>query len=64
MIAEIGLMIGLYIMTRMFQILLPQRERAQNVFVTVLAGITVVVTVFVIADLFIRGTANISASGY
>jgi len=64
MIAEIGLMVGLYIMTRMFQLLLPQAERRQNVFVTILAGITIVVTVFVIADLFIRGSAGISITGY
>ena len=64
MIAEIGLMAGLYIMTRMFQVLLPQGERRQNVFVTILAGITIVVTVFVIADLFIRGTASIPVTGY
>jgi hypothetical protein len=62
MIPQIGLMVGLYIMTRMFQLLLPQGERRQHVFVTILAGITVVVTVFVIADLFIRG-ASLSVTG-
>ena len=64
MIAEIGLMVGLYVVTRMFQLLLPQGERRQNVFVTILAGITIVVTVFVMADLFIRGAGNISLSTY
>lgn len=62
MIPEIGLMVGLYIMTRMVQIFLPQGERKQNVFVTILAGLTIVVTVFVIADFFIRG-ASLSVSG-
>jgi hypothetical protein len=62
MIPQIGLMVGLYIMTRMFQLLLPQGERRQHVFVTILAGITIVVTVFVIADLFIRG-ASLSVTG-
>ncbi|MFW6131315.1 MAG: hypothetical protein ACOC5F_01820 [Candidatus Aminicenantaceae bacterium] len=57
MIPEIGLMIGLYIMTRMFQLLLPQGERRQNVYVMVLAGITIVITVFVIANLFIKGAS-------
>jgi len=56
MVQEIGLVVGLYIMTRMFQLLLPQGERRQNMFVTILAGITIVVTVFVMADLFIRGS--------
>jgi hypothetical protein len=46
----------------MFLILLPQGERRQNIYVTILAGITIVVTVFVIADLFIRG-ARVSVSG-
>lgn len=64
MFPEIGLMVGLYIMTRMFQLLLPRGEQRQNVFVTILAGITIVVTVFVIADLFIRGMADISIAGY
>jgi len=62
MIPQIGLMVGLYILTRMFQLLLPEGEKRQNVFVTVLAGITVVVTVFVIADLFIRGS-SLSVTG-
>ncbi len=56
-------MVGLYIMTRMFQLLLPQEVQKQNTIVMILAGITVVVTVFVIADLFIRG-ATITASGF
>lgn len=56
MIQEIGLMVGLYIMTRMFQILLPQGERKPNIFVSIRSGITIVVTVFVMADLFIRGS--------
>lgn len=63
MIQEMGLMVGLYIMTRMFQLLLPQGERKQNIFVSILSGITIVVTVFVIADLFIRGS-SIAASGF
>jgi len=63
MIAEIGLMVGLYIVTRMFQLLLPQGERRQNIFVSILSGITIVVTVFVIADLFIRGF-SVPVSGF
>ncbi len=62
MIPEIGLMIGLYIMTRMFQLLLPQGERRQNVYVMILAGITIVITVFVIANLLIKG-ASVSVTG-
>ncbi|MBN2245471.1 MAG: hypothetical protein JW755_06470 [Candidatus Aminicenantes bacterium] len=63
MISEIGLMVGLYIMTRMLQILFPKKDQRQNIFVLILAGVTVVVTVFVIADLFIRGAGG-SLSGY
>jgi len=63
MIPEIGLMVGLYIMTRMFQLLLPQGVQKQNTVVMILAAITVVVTVFVMADLFIRG-ASFAASGF
>jgi hypothetical protein len=62
MVPEIGLMVGLYVITRMFQLLLPKGERRQNVFVTILAGITIVVTIFVIADLFIRG-GSVSVTG-
>jgi hypothetical protein len=64
MIPEIGLMVGLYIMTRMFQLLLPKGEQRENVFVTILAGITIAGAFFVIADLFNKGTANIFLSGY
>jgi hypothetical protein len=63
MFPEIGLMIGLYIVTRMFQILLPQATQRQNMIVMVFAGITVVVTVFVIALLFIAGV-DFAASGF
>lgn len=57
MIPEIGHKVGLCVTTRMFQLLLPQREQRQNVFVTILAGITLAVTAFVIAHLFISGAS-------
>jgi hypothetical protein len=62
MIPEIGLVVGLYIITRMFQLLLPKGERREHVFVTILAGITIVVAIFVMADLFIRG-GGLTVSG-
>lgn len=60
MIPEIGLMVGLYIVTRMFSILLRTGERREHAFIMILAGITIVVTVFVMADLFIRGSGRLT----
>jgi hypothetical protein len=61
MLPEIALMIGLYIITRMFAVLTRMDERRDRPIVVILAGITVVVTVFVVADLFIRGSAVLGA---
>ncbi len=63
MIPEIGLLTGPHVLTRVFQPLLSQGERRQNVFVTILTGITIVVTVFIIAGLFIFWAPGISPSG-
>ena len=57
MIPEIGLMIGLYIITRMISFLLRTGERKESVAVYVLAVITIIVTGFVIYDLFARGAS-------
>ena len=60
MIAEIGLMIGFYIITRMISILLRKGERQENAIVIVFAAITILITLFVVYDLFTRG-ANLQA---
>lgn len=52
MIDRIGLMVGLYIITQMFSVMVRPPEKREKPFVTVMAGITIVVTVFVIASLF------------
>jgi hypothetical protein len=65
MIPEIGLMVGLYIITRMVQLLLTSSahgsgvERATKGF----AFVTRLVTVVVVMDLIIRGTTGISLKG-
>lgn len=55
MIAEIGIIIGFYIITRMLSFLLRKEKRAENIAVKILAIITIIITVIVIADLFLRG---------
>jgi len=57
MIPEIGLMIGLYIITRMVSFLLRTGDRKENIIVLVLAVITIIATGFVIYDLFGRGAS-------
>lgn len=57
MIPEIGLMIGLYIITRMVSFLLRTGDRKESIAVLVLAVITIITTVFVIYDLFVRGAS-------
>lgn len=55
MIPEIGLMIGLYIITRCVSFLTRSGERKETTVVLILAGITILVTIFVIFDLFSTG---------
>ncbi len=55
MISVIGLMIGVYIVTRMVSFLMRKGERAESVVVKVLAVITVLVTGICMADLLMRG---------
>ena len=57
MLPEIGLMIGLYIITRMVSFLLRTGERKESIAVWVLASITIIVTGFVIYDLFAKGNS-------
>jgi len=63
MIPEIGLMIGFYIITRMISFLLRKGERKESTAVMVLSVITIIITVFVVYDLFVRG-ASIQDLGF
>lgn len=57
MIPEIGLIIGLYIITRMVSFLLRTGDRKESVAVMVLAVINIIVTGFVIYDFFVTGAS-------
>jgi hypothetical protein len=57
MIPEIGLMVGFYIITRMISFLTRKDDRKESGAVMVLAVITIIITLFVIYDLFARGTS-------
>ena len=55
MIPDIGLMIGIYVITRMISFLTRKGDRAESIVVKVLAVITVLVTVICVADLLMHG---------
>lgn len=55
MVATIGLMIGVYIITRMISLITRQHERAESGVVKVFAVITICVTLICILDLLTRG---------
>jgi hypothetical protein len=55
MIPEIGVMIGLYILTRMLVLVI---DKAQAGSVRIFAAITLIVSALVMADLLVRGTAT------
>ena len=54
MIQEIGVMIGLYIVTRMAALLGQPSEQA-NAIAKILAALTIVITVIFSGDLLVRG---------
>jgi len=56
MIAEIGIMVGLYIITRMVSYL-TRKSPAEPTIVRVLAIITIIATIIVVIDMFLRGTS-------
>jgi hypothetical protein len=49
-------MVGFYIITRMISFLMRKGERKENIAVYFFAVITILITIFVIYDLFTRGT--------
>jgi hypothetical protein len=50
MIAEIGLMVGFYIITRMVSFLMRKGERKESIAVYFFAVLTILITIFVIYD--------------
>jgi ABC-type phosphate transport system permease subunit len=56
MIQAIGLMIGMYIIVRMFSFLTRKGDRAESGFVQILAGIAIILTLLIIVFLLIQGT--------
>ncbi len=59
MIQEIGLMIGMYIITRMAKMLVLPKERSAGILPNVLGALTILITVLVIADLMLRGSRTL-----
>ena len=57
MIPMIGLMIGMYVLTRMFEILLGVREHQPHTVVVILAILTIVIAVFGMGSLLITGSS-------
>jgi hypothetical protein len=58
MLPEIGVMIGLYILTRLLSLITRKESRAESSVVRVFSSITIVVTVLIMLDLIFRGTTN------
>jgi hypothetical protein len=56
MIAAVGFMVGAYILTRMVQVLTQPKERADSTLVQVLAVLTSIVAVLVMAYMFFGPT--------
>jgi hypothetical protein len=56
MIQEIGLMIGAYILVRMFRFIIPPENVKENLFIKLISGIVILGTLFIMADLLLRGT--------
>lgn len=55
MIPDIGLMIGLYIITRMISLLTRRKERKEHIIVLIFACITIFVSIVAMTDLFLKG---------
>ncbi|OHB72423.1 MAG: hypothetical protein A2W23_07645 [Planctomycetes bacterium RBG_16_43_13] len=58
MLATIGVMIGIYIITRMISFLTRKEPRSESTIVKVFAWITIVVTTVAIIDFLARGTTS------
>jgi hypothetical protein len=58
MLAEIGVMIGFYIITRALSFLTRSDPAKESIIVKIFSIITIIVTLFVIADLSLRGAST------
>lgn len=58
MIPEIGVMIGMYIFTRMLALANRRGDRREHWSTIVFCVLTIVVAVFVMLDLFLRGATT------
>ena len=58
MLAEIGLMMGLYIITRMISFLTRKGERKESALVYISAVITILVTLLCVFDFIFRGASS------
>jgi len=56
MIPDIGIMVGLYVITRMLSLLFRKDARAESVAVKIFAVITILATILSLGDLLTRGT--------
>jgi ACR3 family arsenite efflux pump ArsB len=55
---EIGWMIGIYVITRAISFLTRKGDRAESVLVKAFSAITILVTLFVLVDLFSRSATQ------
>jgi hypothetical protein len=62
MIPEIGVMVGLYIMTRMVELVLTKRNLGERIVLTIFAVVTIGIAALVVVDMTMRGTTNVSLS--
>jgi len=58
MVPIIGLMIGSYIIVRMFSFMLRTGERKEHIFVQVLSILNIILTFFLMAELFFSGASS------
>jgi hypothetical protein len=54
MFTVVGIMIGFYILTRMFSFLTRRGQRAEPIAVKILSGVTIMVTILCLIDLIRR----------
>ena len=58
MVPAIGVMIGLYIIIRMFSFILREGPPKENLFVKILCGLNIPITLFLMGDLLFGGLSK------